>query len=159
MQYKTLLISSFLICFSTFSFAEKNQINPPIEVNRQQIPSNPFTHEMPPTAPPQQKITPTQNEQLRQNQITSQIYKSRMNRITKYWKRPATDLAEKANVRVYLDEQGNVEDILFVGGQFSDEFALSIKTAIYKAAPFEMPNEQSLKKQFQEILLHFAVSE
>jgi hypothetical protein len=46
-----------------------------------------------------------------------------------------------------------------VGGQFSDEFALSIKTAIYKAAPFEMPNEQSLKKQFQEILLHFAVSE
>ena len=82
-----------------------------------------------------------------------------MNRITKYWKRPATNLAEKANVRVYLDEQGNVEDIVFVGGQFSDEFARSIKTAIYKAAPFEMPNEQSLKKQFQEIPLQFAVSE
>ena len=83
MQFKTLLISSFLICFSTFSFAEKNQINPPIEVNRQQIPSNPFKHEIPPTAQSQQKNTPTQNERLRQNQITSQIYKSRMNRITK----------------------------------------------------------------------------
>lgn len=146
MQYKTLLISSFLICFSTFSFAEKNQINPPIEVNRQQIPSTPFTHEMPPTAPPQQKNTPTQNEQLRQNQITSQIYKSRMNRITKYWKRPATVLAEKANVRVYLDEQGNVENIVFEGGKLSDEFSHSIKTAIYKAAPFEMPKAQLLKK-------------
>lgn len=154
MQFKTLLVHSLLMSFPTLSFAEKIQTNTPVEINTQQAPSNPSTYEIPPDASRLSRNSPTQTDQPDQAQLINQIYKHRANRITKFWKRPVTHLAESAHVQVYLDEQGKVKDIL-LDGQLSDAFALSIKTAIYKAAPFKMPEEHALKKQLQEIRIYF----
>ncbi|KAF1024771.1 MAG: hypothetical protein GAK29_02347 [Acinetobacter bereziniae] len=156
MQFKAVFVSIPLLFLTTQPFAENTELNTPNEKSIQRTPSTDMPFEIAPLAAPLQKNVPRQKEQLSQNQITNQIYKNRMYRITKYWKRPATDLVEKANVRVYLDEHGNVKDILLIDGQFSDAFAASIKAAIYKAAPFEMPKEQALKKQFQEIRINFS---
>jgi hypothetical protein len=137
------------------SLAESIEVNIPNEVSVPPNISTKLPYEIPPSTSYLQTNSPIRTEQLDQSQIINQIYKQRANRITKFWKRPATPLAESANVRVYLDEQGKVKDIL-LDGQFSDAFALSIKTAIYKAAPFKMPEEQALKKQLQEIRIHFS---
>jgi len=154
MQFKIVFITTSLFFLTPLSLAKNINVNIPIEANTQQTASNQLLHEISPSAPLIQRNAPIQAEQFEQSQIIGQIYKNRANRITKYWKRPATHLIERANVRVYLDNKGNVKDIL-MDGQFSDEFALSIKTAIYKAAPFEMSKQPAFNNQLQEIRIHF----
>lgn len=87
--------------------------------------------------------------------MAQQINTARVNGIVKKL-RNLTIIQENADVIIYLDDSGNVKDIL-ITEQDSETFSNAIKTATQQTAPFEMSKQSSLNQLLKVIRIKFRV--
>ena len=118
-----------------------------LEVNTQQYPPSASYEKNPSVA--------TTEALLLQSQMAQRINTARVNRIVKKL-RNLTIIQENADVIIYLDDSGNVKDIL-ITEQDSETFSNAIKTAIQQTAPFEMSKQSSLNQLLKVIRIKFRV--
>lgn len=116
-----------------------------LEVNTQQYPPSASYEKNPSLA--------TTEALLLQSQMAQRINTARVNRIVKKL-RNLTIIQENADVIIYLDDSGNVKDIL-ITEQDSGTFSNAIKTAIQQTAAFEMSKQSSLNQLLKVIRIKF----
>ncbi|MFW2097362.1 hypothetical protein ACG9ZL_14225 [Acinetobacter sp. ULE_I057] len=147
MRVKPIFVAISLFIPTAFLFANKIEQQKILEVNTQQRPPS-ASYEKKPSVPTTEAL-------LQQSQMAQRINTARVNRIVKKL-RNLTIIQENANVIIYLDDSGNVKNIL-ITGQYSEAFSNAIKTAIQQAAPFEVSKQSSLNQLLKVIRIKFRV--
>lgn len=147
MRVKSIFLAISLFVPTAFLFANKIEQQKILEVNTQQYPPSASYEKNPSVA--------TTEALLLQSQMAQRINTARVNRIVKKL-RNLTIIQENADVIIYLDDSGNVKDIL-ITEQDSETFSNAIKTAIQQTAPFEMSKQSSLNQLLKVIRIKFRV--
>ncbi|UOH17124.1 hypothetical protein [Acinetobacter sp. NyZ410] len=147
MRVKPIFVAISLFFPTALLFAKNIEQEKILEVNTQQHPPS-ASYENKPSVPTTEAL-------LQQSQMAQRINTARVNRIVKKLKN-LTIIQENADVIIYLDDSGNIKDIL-ITEQDSEAFSNAIKTAIQQTAPFEMSKQSSLNQLLKVIRIKFRV--
>ncbi|MDH5230288.1 MAG: TonB C-terminal domain-containing protein [Gammaproteobacteria bacterium] len=89
--------------------------------------------------------------------ITACFVTAIKNRIEDKWIKPLNAFNQVliAQVKIQLDQSGNIKQIEFLSASENQLFDHSIEVALRNATPLPIPDDESLKQEFYEIILPF----
>ncbi|MDM9638802.1 TonB C-terminal domain-containing protein [Acinetobacter nosocomialis] len=75
-------------------------------------------------------------------------------KIFKIWDIPPSSVGMSASVKVFLNDSGEIEQIIFLDKE-DPKFKSSIEKAIWRASPFVLPSNPDVRKQVRKFNIKF----
>ncbi|MDS7944895.1 TonB C-terminal domain-containing protein [Acinetobacter sp. V110_1] len=75
-------------------------------------------------------------------------------KIFKIWDIPPSSVGMSASVKVFLNDSGEIEQIIFLDKE-DPKFKSSIEKAIWRASPFILPSNPDVRKQVRKFNIKF----
>lgn len=75
-------------------------------------------------------------------------------KIFKIWDIPPSSVGMSASVKVFLNDSGEIEQIIFLDKE-DPKFKSSIEKAIWRASPFVLPSNPDVRKQVKKFNIKF----
>lgn len=75
-------------------------------------------------------------------------------KIFKIWDIPPSSVGMSASVKVFLNDSGEIEQIIFLDKE-DPKFKSSIEKAIWRASPFVLPSNPDVRKQLRKFNIKF----
>ncbi|HHG0467901.1 energy transducer TonB [Acinetobacter baumannii] len=87
--------------------------------------------------------------------VEAEKYKQQyQKKIFKIWNVPPSSVGMSASVKVFLNDTGEIEQIIFLDKE-DQKFKSSIEKAIWRASPFVLPSNPEVRKQVRKFNIKF----
>ncbi|EML1064528.1 TonB C-terminal domain-containing protein [Acinetobacter nosocomialis] len=87
--------------------------------------------------------------------VEAEKYKQQyQKKIFKIWDVPPSSVGMSASVKVFLNDSGEIEQIIFLDKE-DPKFKSSIEKAIWRASPFVLPSNPEVRKQVRKFNIKF----
>ncbi|HCJ1343341.1 TonB C-terminal domain-containing protein [Acinetobacter baumannii] len=87
--------------------------------------------------------------------VEAEKYKQQyQKKIFKIWNVPPSSVGMSASVKVFLSDNGEIEQIIFLDKE-DQKFKSSIEKAIWRASPFVLPSNPEVRKQVRKFNIKF----
>lgn len=95
------------------------------------------------------------SDQQREAYQASIFQRAYMRQIYNCWRVPPNTYGSKVSVRVTLTDDGQINSVVFFQSEGNDALEKSINEAMLRAAPFELPEDEALRKMARRMIISF----